>query len=308
MILQRIASSTTAFPATTAPAAPNGRPRVATPSAQEGVLIDRMRASETLEHITVLNASPRTWRTEGYDVGAKYVIDQMTALGWEVHIEELPASGFMVRGIVKNVIATRPGTAAVGDRKLVVAGAHLDSVKNGPGANDNASGSATLLELAKAYEGIDTANDIKLIWFDGEEAGLLGSTAYASRHAGDAARTIAMVNMDMVGSIHGRVGYDLGIKTGTSAVSDALKGVQLRTGLSAVEYAERHSRSDHASFDRAGIPAIDFGVSVKGVEQDDPYYHSPKDTADKINSQVLEGYGDLIAVTLLELANRTSRW
>ena len=54
-----------------------------------------------------------------------------------------------------------------------------------------------------------------------------------------------------------------------------------------------------------------FSVTLKGadgVEREDPNYHSPRDTVDKINSQVLEGYGDLIAVTLLDLANRAQRY
>ena len=279
------------------------------PSPQEAMLIERMRSSETIKHVTVLNTEPRTWKTPGYDKGAAYVVAQLEALGWDVHIEELPTRSGLFRGVVRNVVAERKGIGAVGrdgQRKLVVAGAHLDSVRNGPGANDNATGSATLIELAKSFAGIQTQDDIKLVWFDGEESGLLGSRAYVDAHMDDAARTIAMVNMDMVGSIHGRVGYDLGFKT-SQAVSDALKGVQLRTGMSAVEYAERHARSDHASFDARGIPSIDFGVSVASVEKDDPYYHSPQDTVDKINMDVLEGYGDLIAVTLLDLANRSAR-
>jgi hypothetical protein len=280
------------------------------PSAQEALLIDRMKASETLQHITALNVAPRTWNTPGFDAGVAYVTDQMAKIGggWDVHVEELPTRSGLYHGVVKDIVATRRGTSTVPDatRPLVLAGAHLDSVRRGPGANDNASGSSTLLELAKSFDGVATPDDIKLVWFDGEEEGLLGSAAYAEKHMDDIARTIAMVNMDMVGSIHGRVGFDLGINTKQS-VSDVLTGVELRTGLSAVEYAERHARSDHASFDRWRIPAIDFGVSVKDVMKDDPYYHSPQDTVDKVNPQVLEGYGDLIAVTLLDLANRSER-
>ncbi|MCW2962448.1 MAG: aminopeptidase [Thermoleophilia bacterium] len=279
----------------------------AAPSSDESLLIERMQASKTLTHIDVLNRTPRTWKTPGYDQAVDYVVQQMRDAGWDVRVEELEAKSWSGTGKLRNVVAERRGTAADGERKLVVAGAHLDSVRNGPGANDNASGSSTLIELAKSFEGIDTRNDVRLVWFDGEEAGLLGSIAHVKANAADSDRTIAMLNMDMVGSYAGRVGFDLGRRTGTAGLSDAMKGVQLRTGLTAVEYPERHSRSDHASFDNVGIPSIDFGVSVKSVEKDDPYYHSPKDTVDKINPDVLEGYGDLIAVTLLDFANRSSR-
>ncbi len=274
-------------------------------SDQERTLIDRMNARSTMQHIDVLNRAPRVWKSAAYDKAAEYVMQQLRDAGWDVHLEELDSSGWM-RGKLHNVVAERRGSAPDGERKLVVAGAHLDSVRGAPGANDNASGSSTLIELAKNFAGIDTRNDIRLVWFDGEEAGLLGSRAHVRANGADSARTIAMLNMDMVGSQFGQVGFDLGIRT-PNALADALKGVALRTGLSAVQYDERHSRSDHASFDSAGIPAIDFGVSVSGVDKQDPNYHSSRDTYDKINPKVLEGNGDLIAVTLLDLANRAAR-
>ena len=285
------------------PAKPTGA------SEQEALLIDRMRSTNTLEHIKTLNAQPRVWKSPGYDVAVDYVVEQLKAAGWEVRIEELVSSGWGGGGKLRNVVAERRGTAPDGERKLVVAGEHLDSVRGAPGANDNASGSSTLIELAKSFAGIETANDIRLVWFDGEEAGLLGSRAHVKANSADAGRTIAMVNMDMVGSLRGDIGASLGART-SNAVGDALKGVLLRTGLAGVVRPdnERHSRSDHASFDSAGIPALDFGVSVRTIGKDDPYYHSPKDTLDKINPQVLEGYGDLIAVTLLDLANRSQRF
>lgn len=289
-----------ALPATTPPA-------VAGPSAEERLLIERMRSDQTLDHIEVLNREPRVWKSPGYDVAVEYVMAQLRDAGWEVRVEELEGGGFMGRGKLRNVIAERRGTAPDGERKLVVAGAHLDSVRGAPGANDNASGSATLIELAKAFSGIDTRNDLRLVWFDGEEAGLLGSRAHVKANAADTDRTIAMVNMDMVGSRNGDVGASLGART-SSGIADALKGVLLRTGLAGTLREERHTRSDHASFDSAGIPALDFGVSVRTINRDDPYYHSPKDTLDKINPQVLEGYGDLIAVTVLDLANRAERY
>ena len=280
-------------------------PMAAAPSDGEALLIERMRASNTLTHITKLNATPRVWKTPGYEAGLEYVVSQMKAAGWDVRVEEIEVGGFRP-GKVRNVVAERRGTAPDGDRKLVIAGAHLDSVHGGPGANDNASGSGTLIELARSLSGIETRNDLRIVWFDGEEAGLLGSRAHAKAMSpADRARTIAMVNMDMVGSLRGDVGASLGVRT-SNAIADVYKGVMLRTKLGGIVRTERHSRSDHASFDNLGIQVLDFGVSVANLNKEDPYYHSPKDTVDKINPQVLEGYGDLIAVTVLDLANRPS--
>lgn len=305
----RLASTMSVGAVSTMPAV-DGRaqpmPGTAAPGQEEALLIERMRSSSTLEHIRTLNAVPRVWKSPGYDAAVDYVVRELEATGWDVRVEELESSGFS-RGRLRNVVAERRGTAPDAERKLVVAGAHLDSVRGAPGANDNASGSATLIELAKSFAGIDTRNDIRLVWFDGEEAGLLGSRAHVKANAADTDRTIAMLNMDMVGSKHGDVGASLGART-SSGIADALKGVLLRTGLAGTVREERHTRSDHASFDGAGIPALDFGVSVRTIRHDDPWYHSPQDTLDKINPQVLEGYGDLIAVTLLDVANRSERY
>ncbi|MEO6867524.1 MAG: M28 family peptidase, partial [Gaiellales bacterium] len=127
------------------------------PSAEEALLIERMDASHTLRHIGRLNQTPRAWGTPGYDVAVDYVVEQMRAAGWDVRVEELESGGWN-RGKLRNIVAERRGTAPDAERKLVVAGAHLDSVRGAPGANDNASGSSTLIELARSFEGIQTAN------------------------------------------------------------------------------------------------------------------------------------------------------
>jgi Zn-dependent M28 family amino/carboxypeptidase len=301
----RIAAAVPTFAAPIAPAL-TAVPS-AGPSEQETTLIERMDSRNTLKHITELNKAPRVWKSADYDKAADYVMQQLREAGWDVHIEELQSSGWGGGGKLRNVVAERRGTASDAERKLVIAGAHLDSVRGAPGANDNASGSSTLIELAKSFDGIDTRNDIRLVWFDGEEAGLLGSKAHAKAHPEDLARAVGMINMDMIGSPHGTAGgYDVGMRN-SNALVDAMKGVLLRTGLAGTEHPDRHNRSDHASFDAAGVPSVDFGVSVRSVEREDPNYHSPRDTVDKINPQVLEGYGDLIAVTLLDLANRATR-
>jgi hypothetical protein len=304
----RLASTMPIVGIPAAPAVAPAQPPAATvPTEQEQALITRMSAANTIQHITRLNAAPRVWKTPGYEAGLNYVLEQLKAAGWDVRVEEQESSGWSA-GKLRNIVAERKGTAPDAERKLVIAGAHLDSVRGAPGANDNASGSSTLIELARSFNGIDTKNDIRLVWFDGEEAGLLGSRAYAKAHLAEMGRVVGMINMDMVGSPHGEAGgFDLGIRN-SNALQDAMKGVMLRTGLHGVEYKERHSRSDHASFDAAGVPSVDFGVSVKDVEGQDPNYHSPRDTVDKINPQVLEGYGDLIAVTLLDFANRSERY
>jgi hypothetical protein len=98
----------------------------------------------------------------------------------------------------QNVIAETRG----GDpNKVIVVGAHLDSVGVGPGINDNGSGSAAILEMAEQLRGVFPKNKIRFVWFSAEESGLLGSEAYIDSLPADERRKIAaMLNFDMIGS------------------------------------------------------------------------------------------------------------
>src|SRR5690606_15718188 len=102
--------------------------------------------------------------------------------------------------IVHNVIAETP---AGDDTRVVVVGAHLDSVEEGPGINDNGSGSATNLEIAEqiAKLKIVPKNKLRFVWFSAEEFGLLGSEHYVkSLNDQQRSRILAMLNFDMLGS------------------------------------------------------------------------------------------------------------
>ncbi len=267
----------------------------------------RIAAAVTAEAMAVrineLAAQPRVHRTDQQRAAALAVAQHAKDAGWDVHIEELPTPV----GPVVNVVAEKSGSAPDGMRKLVIAGAHLDSVPRAPGGNDNASGSAALLELVRALGAEDVANDVRVVWFDGEERGLFGSAAHVrNMPAADIARTIAMLNADMIGSPKGDVGFSVGAST-TSGLGNLIATVAQRNGITATFRPERHARSDHHSFDKAGIPSLHFGVSVRTVGKDDPNYHSSRDTAANIDPARLEAHADLLALSVLELGQRSER-
>lgn len=293
------ATATATAPATTpvTPPQPSGGP-----SPAEVQIAADVSAAKVMKHVDVLSARPRVAGTAEFRQAASYVAEQARAAGWDARIIEHSGSA----GTLYNVLAERKGTAPEAERKVVYAGAHLDSVPRSPGANDNASGSGTLIEVAKALGKVQTRNDVRLMWFDGEERGLLGSRAYVRDYAGELDRAVAMLNADMVASPNGDVGFSVAPGT-SSGVGDAIRGVALRNGIEATFRPERHNRSDHASFDRGGVPSADFGVSVRSVGSDDPNYHSPRDTPDKLNSKVLEGHADLMALAVYDFANRDHR-
>jgi aminopeptidase YwaD len=175
-----------------------------------------------------------------------------------------------------NVVATRPG----GSQTLVIGG-HIDSVAAGPGANDNASGTAVVLELARVLAASQTPYTLKFIGFDAEEIGLVGSNHYVSQLSETERRSIvAMINLDMVGvGDASRVG-------GSESLIRLAQASASRSGLTLGQLGEGGG-SDHASFIRAGIPALFIHRT------NDPNYHSPNDRAQYIDPANLQIAGQL---------------
>ncbi len=191
-----------------------------------------------------------------------------------------------------NVVATKRGTTRPSE--IVVVGGHFDSVPGSPGANDNASGVATILETARVLASVPTARTIQFVPFSGEELGLYGSAAFANdRRQG----VVAMVNLDMVGwgerlMLGNTPGRDDAI------VSTAVQVAQ-RLGIQVNRF--RTGGSDHVSFERQGIPTVFFHRGV------DPAYHRPTDVPANVDPKHLEEAARLLVALVQELSQvRTS--
>lgn len=184
----------------------------------------------------------------------------------------------------------------------IVIGAHYDHLGFGDegslhrgkpaihnGADDNASGTAALLELARYFEDKnDTSNNYLFIAFSGEEKGLLGSNYFANHSSIDLKKVNYMINMDMVGRLDKE--KNLAISgTGTSSVwEETLQkiqcgGIQIKTDPSGV------GPSDHTSFYLKDIPVLHFWT---GTHRD---YHKPSDDSHKINYE-----GEAFIVAFIE--------
>ena len=182
-----------------------------------------------------------------------------------------------------NVVGIVPGAHPALASEAIVIGAHYDHLGRAdgvvyPGADDNASGTAVVLGLARAFAAAGGADrTLVFAFFGAEELGLIGSRHYVSRPPVPLDRTIAMVNFDMVGRLQGRSlnigGGDSGNRLRT-LVSDAatLDGVALEIDGSP------YGPSDHSRFYSAGVPVLFF---YTGGHSD---YHRPSDTADKIDA------------------------
>lgn len=190
-----------------------------------------------------------------------------------------------------NVVATKRGAARPDE--IIIVGAHYDSVPGSPGANDNASGVAAALEAARVLATANPPRTVQFVLFSGEELGLFGSAAYATENR---AGVVAMVNLDMVGwGSRLMVGNSPG--RDETVVNTALR-VAEELGIPATRF--RLGASDHASFERVGIPAV---FLHRGI---DPYYHKPSDVPSIVDPRHLEEAARLVVGLLLHPAFPTA--
>ena len=214
------------------------------------------------------------------------------------------------RATVNNVLAWLPGQTD----EYVIVGAHYDHLGRGnfdslapsqigqihPGADDNASGSAGVLELARllAPQRGQLKRSILFMDFAGEELGLLGSAAWVQNPTRPLAKAVAMINMDMIGRIKDDKVYIGGVGTGSTfkaVLEQAQKDAPFKIEYSASGY----SSSDHTSFVTKKIPSLFF---FSGLHSD---YHKPSDTWDKINAPSAARLLDMVASVAVQLANAT---
>ena len=225
-----------------------------------------------------------------------------------------------------NVIAEWP----TGRRdRVVMAGAHLDSVTEGPGIQDNGTGSAALLEIAEEIAELDLEprNRIRFAWWGAEEAGLVGSEHYVSLLTARQIKNISVyLNFDMIGSPNFvRFVYDgsgdIGPEgpNGSRRIEEVFLSYFRSKGL-ATEPTEFDGRSDYDPFISVGIPAgglFTGAEEIKTPEQAqiyggtagiayDPCYHQACDTIANVNETALNQMTDAAAHAILTFAMTTS--
>jgi Zn-dependent M28 family amino/carboxypeptidase len=230
-----------------------------------------------------------------------------------------------------NVIA-ETGTGRADN--VVMLGAHLDSVQEGPGINDNGSGSATILEVAVQLAKVNKVNNkVRFAWWGAEELGLLGSTHYVEDLAdNDPAaldRIATYLNFDMVGSPNYIIGvYDADESTYPAPVE--VPGGSIETEAVLTDYFDGigqpwvdtafSGRSDYQAFINHGVPAsglftgadgrktqkeVDLFGGTAGITYD-PNYHTPHDDLSNVNVTAIDIMSDAIAHATITLAQDTS--
>lgn len=212
---------------------------------------------------------------------------------------------------------------------VIMAGAHLDSVPEGPGINDNGSGSSALIEVAEQLAKTKLRNKVRFAWWGAEEAGLVGSNYYVNDLDDDELAAIELyLNFDMIGSPN----YGLFIYDGDGS-GFGLTGPEGSDDIEALferYYAERGipseptaftGRSDYQAFINNGIPSGGLFTGAEGVKTEeqaekwggtagvayDPCYHSECDDLDNLSYTALKINADAVAYVVYLYASGRER-
>jgi len=263
---------------------------------------DRLRA-----HVEAL-AEPRCPRVnrEGHARVKRQLIERLEAIGEAARVEP-----FLFEGIVhENLVLDLPGKARH-KRELVVVGAHYDSVPDSPGADDNGSALAALLEIGRTLAPLRRHHDLRLVAFDLEETDFRGSRHHAAECAWARQPIRLMLSLEMLGycshepgSQHypGRLGTVLpgrgdfigllcnlrGMRS-TLALARGLRSADARTlalptGVRG-EWVPASCRSDHVPFWELGFPAV---LVTDTAALRNPHYHKASDDPDTLDYGFLE--------------------
>jgi Zn-dependent M28 family amino/carboxypeptidase len=260
-------------------------------------------------------------------------LDTSFAVGNE--LADLAAAGSLTVRVATDVhVETRTTTNVIADStsgrtdRTVVVGAHLDSVNEGPGINDNGSGTAAILETAVQMADLQPRNAVRFTFWGAEESGLIGSQFYVDSLTPRQRKNIALyLNYDMVGSpnfvrfVYDGDGSAFGIKgpTGSAQIEETFTDYFASQGL-ASEPTAFDGRSDYDAFISAGIPAGGLFTGAEGIKTPaqeatyggmagvayDPCYHQACDDFDNVSLTGLDQMSDAIAHATLIYAMTTS--
>jgi len=209
--------------------------------------------------------------------------------------------------IQPNIIARIEGTGPTNE--IVILGGHIDSISNGataPGADDDASGSACVLEVFRVLveHNFKPLRTLEFHGYGGEEAGLLGSQAIATDYLRNARNVIAMLQLDMVGYVAPGTSPTIGIITDyTSAAFNVFLRNVADTYVGHVQRRDStcgYACSDHGSWNKAGyVAAFPFEGTFANRN---PRIHTISDLTDIMNFDHAKSFADLALATIVELS------
>ncbi|MFD8091038.1 M28 family metallopeptidase [Streptomyces malaysiensis] len=265
-----------------------------------------------LQSIADANGGNRAHGEPGYQKSLDFIKGKLDEAGFTTSVQEFTSGG----KTGYNLVADWKGGAADDDAKVVMTGAHLDSVEAGPGINDNGSGSAAILEVALAVAKADLqpTKHLRFAWWGDEEDGMIGSTHYVDSLASDDQSKIdSYLNFDMLGSPNaGYFVYD-----DDPELEKVFTDWYAAKDITTEPETEGDGRSDHAPFKDAGVRVgglFTGAEATKSQEQADnwggeageafdPCYHSACDKTSNIDDKALDLNTDAIANAIWTLSS-----
>jgi hypothetical protein len=267
---------------------------------------ERLIHDNLKHHVTELAGrigERNVWRTGSMAAAASYIRAEFEAAGYEINIQSFPSRG----ETLNNLEAVLPGHDAADE--IIVVGAHYDSVAGSPGADDNASGVAALLELARLLAGTTLSRSVHFVAFANEEAPFfygdeMGSNLYAARAQAQGKRIEAMLSLETMGYFTDQPGSQrypfpfslfypdtgnfigfVGNLASRALVRQAVGAFRASTpfpsdGVAAPSGIEGIHWSDHWSFWEAGYPAI---MVTDTAPFRYPHYHEATDMPEQLD-------------------------
>ena len=289
---------------------PHGQATTPPPDAAVAELVSEVSKDRLGETVTALaSVGTRYSPTSSCRVAGTSIYNFLSRLGIAVEYETFrynsPRVAVPVAG--RNVVATLPGTAV--PERLLILGAHYDSFSRdefhlAPGADDNASGVAAVLEIARVLARHRFALTIRFIAFDAEELGLFGSEHAAALARSRHESVTAMLNVDMVGfGDGGKRPLALVPNRGDQWLAGQFIEAASRygVGIRVVKRAGvKWAKSDQASFWAAGYPAM---AIIENEPDNNPHYHHSSDTPDTLNLDFLTAVTRATLATVVTLAS-----
>lgn len=260
---------------------------VAALDAQARSLVDQVSPGRVAESLAFLTGChTRHSLSAGFVRASAWAELALQQLGYTVARSMVSVPG----GSTSNLVADKPGLGT--NRQLVLVTAHLDSINlaggpaaAAPGADDNGSGTAGVLEIAHVLAGTEHDHDLRLVLFGGEEQGLFGSTQYVAELSGaDRDRISAVINMDMTASLNSP---EPGVLLEGAPVSQPLIDRLAASAAAVTDLTVTISlnpfASDHVPFITAGLPAV---LTIEGSDSENRNIHSERDTLSTLNSSL----------------------
>jgi hypothetical protein len=237
----------------------------------------------------------------GNKLAGEYLFETYKSFGYEPTYQWFDSRS-AVGGRTANVIATLRGT--INPELVYVVSSHYDSVAIGPGADDDSSGTAALLEAARILAKHPQPATIVFASFTGEESGLLGSREFVRRAIADNVRVVGALNNDMIGWANdGRL--DNTIRYSNPGIRDVQHAAAMQFTRLITYDALYYKGTDAAAYYDA------YGDIVGGIGSypvlGNPHYHQPHDILETINHQLVTEVAKTTAATLMLLASSPSR-